>query len=275
MRCGAEIRNCARVVTSLGGLPPVQAREDELDHVFEQLLLNAAHSFEKKNVDRNRISIESWHEGSWVKVAISDNGPEIPDHEREIMFDPFFTASRHGKSSGLGLSVCQNIIVSLGGVIEVRSEEGQGTLFVVSLPAEDLKAGEQARKLSAAAPPRTKAYVVVVDDDPEIGSTIRSILGQENEILYFSNGRDAMKHFRRRPAVDIIFCDLMMPEMSGMEVFAALEAEAPDMARRMVFLSGGLTTPLAEKFLKSVSNRRCGKPIGAAAVKQIVKEILL
>lgn len=275
-RCGADIRHSARVVTDFGSLPTVRARMEELERVFEPILVNAARSFEKKGLESNKISVESWQEGSWIKVAVSDNGREIPPHERELMFDPFFTATRHGKESGLGLSVCHNIVTSLGGVLEVLSEEGRGTQFVVSLPvaAGAAPQGAAVRRADGAAPAKSRAYIIAVDDDPEVGSTIRNLLGSENEVITFTGAREALKLLRRRPAVDIIFCDLMMPEMSGMDLYAALEAEAPDLAARMVFLSGGLTSPHAEKFLKSVSNRRCGKPIGAAALRALVKEIM-
>lgn len=131
-----EIKYVADVEKQLGNIPKIMARGNELNQVWLNLLVNAAQAIEgaKKEV-RGRIIIKTWEEKGYVMVSIKDNGPGIPESIRKKIFDPFFTTKEPGKGTGLGLSISYNIIVETHkGQINVNTEPGQGTEFVVILP---------------------------------------------------------------------------------------------------------------------------------------------
>jgi PAS domain S-box-containing protein len=131
-----EIKYVADVEKQLGNIPKIMARGNELNQVWLNLLVNAAQAIEgaKKEV-RGRIIIKTWEEKGHIMVSIKDNGPGIPESIRKKIFDPFFTTKEPGKGTGLGLSISYNIIVETHkGQINVNTEPGQGTEFVVILP---------------------------------------------------------------------------------------------------------------------------------------------
>jgi signal transduction histidine kinase len=130
-----EIRNRARVVEQLDGVPLIHGNGPRLGQVFLNLFINAAYAIEPGQVERNTIRIAAQVCGSeHVIVEVSDTGCGIPAEHVKRIFDPFFTTRPFGKGSGLGLSVCNNIIIAHGGEISVESEVGKGTTFRIILP---------------------------------------------------------------------------------------------------------------------------------------------
>ncbi|QOX78958.1 PAS domain S-box protein [Trichlorobacter lovleyi] len=125
-----EIKYVADVVKQYGDLPMVTCRPQQLNQVFMNLLVNAAHAIE----GHGTITVRTWQEGEVICVAITDTGKGIaPEHLNRI-FEPFFTTKDVGKGTGLGLSICYDIIHKHGGEILVESAVGAGTTFTVRLP---------------------------------------------------------------------------------------------------------------------------------------------
>ncbi|HLU37836.1 MAG TPA: ATP-binding protein [Planctomycetota bacterium] len=131
----------ARVTVNLDlaeGLPAVRARADRLQQVFLNLLLNALDALAQCERER-RIDIvtraESTNGESWVRIAVRDNGPGVPEYARERIFQPFFTTKKPGEGTGLGLAVSTGIVRDHGGTLQLHTEVGKFAEFVVSLPA--------------------------------------------------------------------------------------------------------------------------------------------
>jgi two-component system NtrC family sensor kinase len=114
----------------LGDLPPVLCWPQQLNQVFMNLLVNAAHAIEKEG----EITVRSWTEGDAVLVSVSDTGCGIPRENLSRIFEPFFTTKEVGKGTGLGLSITYDIVKKHSGAITVKSEEGKGTTFTVRIP---------------------------------------------------------------------------------------------------------------------------------------------
>ena len=127
-----ELKYVAKVEKSYGDIQPIECFPQELNQVFMNLLVNAAHSIEKEGT----ISIKTWKDDEFVYVSVSDTGCGIsPEHLNRI-FEPFFTTKDVGKGTGLGLSIVYDIITKKHkGDINVKSEPGKGTTFTVKLPA--------------------------------------------------------------------------------------------------------------------------------------------
>ncbi|TYO99654.1 phospho-acceptor domain-containing protein [Geothermobacter ehrlichii] len=134
-----ELKYKARVECDYGELPNIYCRPQELNQVFMNLLVNAAHAIEKEG----EIRIRTWADDDEVHVAISDTGSGIPEEIRQRIFEPFFTTKEVGKGTGLGLSISWDIVQKHGGRLEVDSEVGKGTTFTISLPRRESDADEE------------------------------------------------------------------------------------------------------------------------------------
>ncbi|KAB2926805.1 MAG: PAS domain S-box protein [Dechloromonas sp.] len=125
-----ELKYKAKVVKDYGHIPQIECVPSQLNQVFMNLLVNAAHAIE----DHGVISIRSGHDAERVWIEVADTGKGIaPEHLGRI-FEPFFTTKPVGKGTGLGLSLSYSIVNKHGGQIEVHSQPGQGSTFRVILP---------------------------------------------------------------------------------------------------------------------------------------------
>ena len=179
-------------------------------------------------------------------MEVEDSGSGISPQHLPRLFDPFFTTRNVGEGTGLGLSVCQGIIRALGGSIEVESILGKGSLFRIRVPGFAL-----ARATDAAAPreERIRPRVLVVDDEQLVLVALRRALEPDMEVHTALGGQQALEKLSTAP-FDMVLCDLMMPDVDGIDVQAALCERDPDMANRMVFLTGGAFTARARGFVQ-------------------------
>ncbi|MGA2450078.1 MAG: ATP-binding protein [Polyangiaceae bacterium] len=267
-----EIRHRARLVKDYFPTPLVRASEARLGQVFLNLLLNAAHAIGEGDVERHciRIVARSDSKGRCV-VEVSDTGRGIsPDHQRRI-FDPFFTISP-GSGTGLGLSICQNIVATVGGDIAVESAVGKGSTFRVTLPAAGEEVSEPVERASPSVrAPAQRARILVIDDEPMMARAVQRLLESENDVVASSDPNAAVQQVRSGERFDVIVCDLMMPALSGMEVYEAICGIDIEQARRIVFMTGGAFTPRAVKFLESVDNVRIEKPLDRSALRAAIR----
>ncbi|MBM2837738.1 MAG: Response regulator [Deltaproteobacteria bacterium] len=127
-----ELKYKADVIMDYGDIPEVECLPTQLNQVFMNILVNAAHSIK----NRGKITIKTYSEGERVFVEISDTGAGIPEGNLTKIFDPFFTTKEPGKGTGLGLSIVYGIIKKHNGEIKVKSKLGEGTTFIIELPVK-------------------------------------------------------------------------------------------------------------------------------------------
>ncbi len=133
----AEYKYCAQVETRFGALPDVMCNIGELNQVFLNLIVNAAHAIQESGKDpvSGQIVITTEADTDTVRIQIADNGCGIPEKIRERIFDPFFTTKEVGKGTGQGLAITRSIVVEKhGGRIDVQSQPGEGTRFTITIP---------------------------------------------------------------------------------------------------------------------------------------------
>jgi CheY-like chemotaxis protein len=116
-----------------------------------------------------------------------------------------------------------------------------------------------------------RARVLVVDDEPFIAVAIGRLLG-EHDVFGVISGELALTRLERGERFDVIFCDMAMPTMSGVELHAQVRERFPSQAERIVFLTGGAFTPTAFDFLETIGNQRLGKPFEPALLRSVVKQ---
>src|SRR5208283_4869854 len=143
-----ELKYVADVETDFGPLPPVLCHLGDLNQVFLNLLVNAAHAIEdatKGTGRRGKITVRTRRESDWVEISITDSGTGIPEEAREKIFDPFFTTKEVGKGTGQGLALARAIVVEKhGGTVNFETEMGKGTTFIVRLPLNGNAVREEA-----------------------------------------------------------------------------------------------------------------------------------
>ncbi|MFZ5996041.1 MAG: sensor histidine kinase, partial [Nitrospirota bacterium] len=125
-----ELKYKATVRKEYGDIPQTKCNLGQLNQVFMNILVNAAHAIEKQG----EIAVETWHEEGHIHVSISDTGCGIPEDKIHRIFEPFFTTKEVGKGTGLGLSIAYDIVKKHNGEITVNSEVGKGSTFTVKIP---------------------------------------------------------------------------------------------------------------------------------------------
>lgn len=270
-----EIRHRATLVREYGDLPAVWGNSGRLTQVFLNLLVNAAHAIPENSSQRDTITVRTHLDGDeWVVVEIEDTGLGMSTDVVDRIFDPFFTTKPQGMGTGLGLSICHGIVTSMGGEVTVRSQPelgpGQGTTFSLRLAVAQAQTHPKRRKTWPELP-RIKARslrILVVDDEPLICDGIRrALVGHNVEVA--SGGRDAIR-LCESLEFDLILCDVMMPDISGMEVFGRVRNTKPGFEARFVFMTGGAFTPKARDFLESIDNEQIIKPFSLRELRTLV-----
>jgi PAS domain S-box-containing protein len=269
-----EIRHRARLVKDYGDTPMVEGNESRLGQVFLNLLLNAAHAIPEGETERNEIRVTTRTDGTGrAVVEVRDSGMGIPLEIRERIFDPFFTTKPASEGTGLGLWICSGILNALGGEVRVDSEIGRGSTFRVTLPAAVMEAPGELSSAPAPAAAALGGKLLVVDDEPMILGALRRALSSEYNVTCVGDGRKALERLRAGERYELILCDLMMPEITGMDLFAEIEKLDPEQAARMVFVSGGAFTPRAREFLERIPNARVEKPIDLQNLRLLLRNL--
>lgn len=251
-----EVRHRAKVVTHFQPTPPVMANQARLGQVFLNLVLNAAHAITDGRVDENTITLTTSVEGGQVLVAVEDTGKGIaPEHVARV-FDPFFSTKGAGRGAGMGLFLAQGIVRDLGGQIDVTSTLGEGTRFCVRLPSTEVAPRPSPNSL------RRRTRVLVVDDEPLVVRFLLRLLGREHDVTTATSGREALERLSER-TFDAVLCDVVMPELSGIEVWERLE---PPQRARLVFMTGNASVPEVHAFLCQVRAPVLKKPFTAESL---------
>jgi len=268
----SEVRYRSRLTTDIDNAGAVWGNETRLVQIFLNLIVNAAQSFKSDNTEQNLIEISSWAEGDTSVTEITDNGRGIPDENIQRIFDPFFTTKPVGVGTGLGLSICHGLVESMSGSLTVRSEYGVGSTFRLELRTSSEK--PQSIRRIPSVNPNIRARVLIVDDEPLILRSIARLLRDQHDVETAINGREALEKLHDEGPFDLIVCDLMMPEMTGMELHTAVAATDPETAARFVFLTGGAFTEQARAFLNRVDNPKLDKPIQPNLLRNVVSGVL-
>jgi signal transduction histidine kinase/CheY-like chemotaxis protein len=177
--------------------------------------------------------------GQYVLIAVTDNGPGMLPEVIERAFEPFFTTKPVGKGTGLGLSQVYGFVKQSKGHIKIYSEPGQGTSVKIYLPRTRTEATE-AKAAEAAAPApavREGAIILVVEDDEHVRNmTIAMLRELGYVVVHASNPSEALEKIRTLPRIDLLFTDVVMPEMNGRQLADKAIAMRPGL--RVMFATG-------------------------------------
>jgi two-component system cell cycle sensor histidine kinase/response regulator CckA len=279
-----EIRHRARLVRDYGQLPLVEVDDARLGQVFINLLVNAAQAIPEDGSDAHEIRVvTSTDAAGRAVIEVRDSGPGVPTVLVSRIFDPFFTTKPVGVGTGLGLSISHAIVTGMGGSIAVAESTGKGATLRVVLPAAArTPASADGATVSAPAPAcepapapaaaRIRASVLVVDDEPAVGVMLRRVLSA-HQVTAVTAAKDALELISSGTPFDVIISDVMMPGMSGVDLYEELSRRFPQYTQRVVFLSGGAFTPVTRAFLERVGNPRMEKPFDQRCLRELVERV--
>ena len=265
-----EIRHRAQLQKRCADVPPVRGNEARLGQVFLNLLVNAAQAIPVGHAGENQITVSVVQRGEQVIVEISDTGAGIAPDVLPRIFDPFFTTKPVGVGTGLGLSICHNIVTASGGEMSVESQVGKGSTFRVAMPiARTQSLRPRAAPSLPVQPQGRRLRILLVDDEPSVVRALQRAL-REHELVVAFSGAEAIEVLDSGQQFDLVFCDLMMAQLSGMEVFDIVKKRFPGLTERFVFMTGGAFTQQAKDFLSGVENPVVEKPFDIRALRVLV-----
>jgi len=264
-----ELRvNKIKVVSDLAkGLPPTLADPNQLVQVFMNIITNAEQAMRESH-GKGTLSIRTVKAAGNIRLTFEDDGPGIAPANLKKIFDPFFTTKPVGKGTGLGLSICHGILKEHGGTIDATSAVGKGTTFIIELP---IVTGVAAR-VEAERPAADKVEpgrVLVVDDELFIRELVQDVLAGRGHLVEVVDGGVAALEKIKAGPYDLIISDLKMPELDGQELFARIKADHPDLALRVIFISGDTVSSETQAFLDAAGQPYVLKPF---KVKDLVEE---
>lgn len=205
-------------------LPPALADPRQVQQVLLNLCRNAIQAM--ANVENGWLRVEVLGIDDRLAVRVTDGGPGMSPEVLGRVFDPFFSTKAEG--SGLGLSVSYALARAHGGDLLVTSEPGRGATFTLLLPIAEPGVVERMER------------ILLVDDDPEVAEALTEMLTKEGlQVSRAATGEEALR-LLGTDAWDAVFLDVRLPDLSGPEVYEEIRTRQPDLAQRVVFVTGGL-----------------------------------
>jgi PAS domain S-box-containing protein len=236
-----QLRSNVVIVRDYHEVPPVSVDPERLTQVLRCLITNAAQALAESTRSARELRLSVTAESGTVNVEVKDTGPGMTPQVLQQAFDPFFTTRPVGQGTGLGLFIVQSAVEGWGGKVVLTSVVGEGTSVRVSLPA---LAAVSMTPIPGRPPPQRRS-VLIVDDEPCVARALRRTLVQHHQVTEATSARKALELLAAGQRFDAILCDVMMPDLSGVDFVRQLESIAPGLMGRVVLMTGGLAaTPL-------------------------------
>ncbi len=273
-----EIRHRATLVTDFAEqLPTIQADKGRLGQVFINLLINASQALpdEPESGHEQTITVStSLDEEGFIVATVADTGVGIETEKMSQIFEPFYTSKPVGEGTGLGLPIVHGIVSDLGGHIHVSSKVGVGTTFSVHLPTSADGDEELERTSEYAAAPKEEppGRILIIDDEALVAKSLARII-KDADSTAVNGGESALALLREDSDFDVLFCDLMMPGLSGPKFYEVLQAEFPQLAKRVIFITGGVFSDVTQTFLDESPVSCLYKPFSLVDVKKAIARL--
>jgi len=274
-----EIRHRAKLELELGEVSSILGDRPKLSQVITNLVVNAVQAIEEGQASHNtiRITTRSSSQGTderrGVELRVEDSGSGISPELRDQVFDPFFTTKARDVGTGLGLSVCAEIVRAHDGTIDFVSEVGQGTCFRLWFPCVESSAAIREQRHREDSTPSRRARVLVIDDDVQVLEAFYYVLETRHDVTLADGGEAALAILNKDTDFDVILCDIMMPDVDGIAVCEAVNEDHPHLADRFLFCSGGVFTPRARDFFAGIEASILEKPATATELRNAVRSV--
>jgi nitrogen-specific signal transduction histidine kinase/ActR/RegA family two-component response regulator len=261
-----------------GGAAAVLVNREEIQQVVLNLLLNAEQALLSAG-GNGQLWVRTAIDGSAVVVDVRDNGPGVPAALAGRVFEPFFSTKPVGQGTGLGLSIALGIAEAhRGGLRLVPTEAGAEFQLTLPIASKELTALAPEAGAGGAWSAALGRRALVVDDEPPLRELLQRMLRQRGFLVDSAeDGRGALVLIEQN-RYDVVFCDIQMPQMSGMALYDTVRERRLPAARRFVFLSGDILNPKLQSFVDAVQLPMLAKPfdsdkLGAAFEALVAQEL--
>jgi two-component system NtrC family sensor kinase len=271
------IRNISLDMTLDARMPNVWVDPDQVQQVFFNVIKNA----EQAMIDAHgggRLTVVTSGTADGVRISIADDGPGVPPEIQRRIFDPFFTTKEAGEGTGLGLTICYNIIDEHGGRLWTENLAAGGAVFQIELPLgrpdERQAAPGSGSYTTAPASALQGRRILVVDDEASIRLLLHDILKlDQHSVALAASGLEAVDLISRE-RFDVIITDIKMPGMDGAAFYRQLREQDPAQARRIIFITGDTVSPDTRAFLQRVTNPVLAKPFKIGPLREAIESVL-
>lgn len=238
-------------------LPLVTADPDHITQVFSNLIVNAGHAISDLGpAGMLAVRAHAAEDCSSVTIEVEDNGPGVPPAIQHRIFEPFFTTRDVGQGTGVGLTFSHRVISAHGGTLSVANNPDGGAIFRVTLPTRPQTPKVQGDGVSQIDRGSTAQNILVLDDDQSVSQVLKDILqGHGYLVDVFDTGKTALRGCAVKN-YQVILSDMRMPDMNGEGFFRVLHQLHPELADRVIFLTGDTLNAAAATFMAQ-SGRPC------------------
>ena len=272
----SQIRHRAALVKVLQPVKPVMGHRVKLVQILTNLLMNAAQALPDHRGREERIEVRTRQSDRWVIISVLDTGTGVPDDVRDRIFEPFFTTKRRDVGTGIGLSLSAELARQHDGELVLVETSPKGSTFELRLPAVEsvrlVRPAPTAVETVTAANEASSCRVLLVDDEPNVRkSMIRTLRAYQVETA--SSGREALSVLENG-RFDAVICDLVMPDLDGVDVHEAIISKRPELADKVIYTSGGAYTPRTAAFVAKNDIMFLEKPIHPQQLLSLLERVL-
>jgi len=254
--------------------PDLLALGDEqlLVQVVGNLVVNAAQAIPAERRG-GRVRVRGDRAAGGVRLLVEDNGTGMSPETMQRLFEPFFTTKPAGSGTGLGLAVSRGFVMSMGGSLRFESELGRGTTAVLFLREAAGEPEPEAAPAATTAPGSERLSLLIVDDEPHALSSLRRLLSSRYDVTVAATVPEALERAGKAP-FDLVLCDVIMPDGGGEAIYRGLLRDRPQLASRLIFLSGGVARPETARFLEEQPQPLLHKPLDVEALAEAGRRLL-
>ena len=249
--------------TTFTPLPPIMGSVVELKEVFINLITNAVQAMPKGGT----LNIAgALNEKGEILIKVTDTGSGMPEKVKGRIFEPMFT-TKGEMGTGMGLSICQSIVHNHDATIEVDSEIGQGSTFILTFQPSDIKQKEESP--DDCAKESSPVNILAVDDEPGVRNILANLLKTKGHtVSVASSGYEALDQLKSKN-VDIVFTDHGMPEMNGHQLAQAIKQTQPDLP--IVLVTGDTEFEYQMEEINAI----IGKPFFLEDLQRVIDDLLV
>lgn len=249
----------------------IMGNDKQLYQILLNLGINADDAMPNGGTLSYSLSTLCHNDKRYAVVRVQDTGTGMPPEVKARIFEPFFTTKGVGKGTGLGLSIVHGIVSAHEGQIEVETELGKGTTFILMFPMVERPkvADEERRAVSEVGGEET---LLIVEDEPSLRTLLAQTLHANGYTVFeASDGKEALDIFDKKK-IDLVLADIGMPNMDGYELFKALRRKKEDI--KVVVMTGYMNSEQSEKLTKEQIDI-VSKPFDVAEVLAIIRNVLM
>ncbi len=268
-----------------GDLGPIRMDPSQIDQILVNLCVNARDAFGDRgtiairtaSLELDEVACAGRDEvvpGAYVRLSVTDNGCGMDPETLLHIFEPFFTTKGVGEGTGLGLATVHGVVRQNKGFIEVQSERGKGTTFDIYLPQHAPQAEVEVARKDEKPMPLGSATILLVDDEPSILNMVKSLLERQGyHVLATDHPHEAIEIGKTHPGpIDLLMTDMMMPDMSGRDLFRALPVRHPPL--KCLYMSGHSDEMLIRQGILDAGSDFIQKPFTMKGLSSKVTELL-